>query len=656
MDVFCFVVPIDIWFMVLGSEENLGVVGGDEVSGFSAGSEELEAGGVDPALLFGKIWIDMVQLGRNCAGNCLSCGAFEGMKPSDNKVTPVTAEALKASLEREIEDVSTGTRARIIDLFRSYVTTGVDMEPLARGIFVEAAELIHRLSAGRSRLVAISHGLDCRCEELEGRDTHVPNEDQRQRLAKINELMLKDVVPLFVLTVDAAKQKGLPTVEAIAAQKEVMAMNRDGSAFSRIIHSQAIKDQKASGVPPFGEKEDLWNARVMRVRRKQLAFVEQKMNRGEQLSNGEVEISRYVAARKRRIDAVVEYNAQSVAATLRELLPAISEGKRVTLSLQGDPAEESLAYTGLSIKIQQRAFGILQENCGLDNAAFNGLVGLINVIATPRQYVPVGRGKLLMGPTADPAYCDVIPDPAFVKDEFYRDEYRVLRGKLTLDGKLEFQSNRRGRTYNDSVPGSLGTPPDNPWQLVDLSRARVNNMALPDGVKTFQDRIDDCIPSRLLTAIPAVARDERAKSLQELYPLSLIKDEGFRTKIAGRIRPRLKEMNFLDEDGETLLPGNFDLRRVLILVALIPEEEVREQGKRGRVLDDLSLRHKVASVLIERHCPPCVYTTYARERVGERGILSEGAEILAIQTLLEAEYGIKIDFEEEVVGSEVAQD
>lgn len=463
--------------MVMSGEKEPSELGGDACLSKGLASCNGEVQPVDPGFLPGTMLIDMVELGRGCAGDCLSCGAFEGINSEDKRVVPISVEQLEINITKEIQDQRTGTRFRLVDLFRRYVTSGVDMEPLAQGIFNQAAELINRLSGGRSRLVAISHGLSCfeRTVKKGGLTTYSVPLIQLEKLRELNELMLRDVVPLFVLSMDSARMRGTPSQAALKYQEQICAMEKLGTVFSKILNTRATEDQVDAGIQKFGENAAQWEARKSRVKHDLMAAVRQKINAGEELEHFERFISKYVEAWDGRRKAVVEINARGYAQTLNILASAIRAGKRVTISLQGDDDKDSLAYHGLARRIQQRTMDLLSEGYGMSRGEAHELFALINV-TPPRLYAGVGRAKNLLGVKSVTDDCPVIPDPEFVARFMSQDPVRVTRGRVRANGVLEVQSNRPKHTYVDTVAPSE----NNPWAVVDFTRANAVRIATDD--------------------------------------------------------------------------------------------------------------------------------------------------------------------------------
>jgi hypothetical protein len=98
------------------------------------------------------------------------------------------------------------TRARLADFANNFVTTDVNTEPLVSDSFADMAELLDSLTEGASKAVCISHGV----RVSRSGDTVGPME---RRMKEIVRLMLTEkngvpVIPIFVLSIDLARQNG----------------------------------------------------------------------------------------------------------------------------------------------------------------------------------------------------------------------------------------------------------------------------------------------------------------------------------------------------------------------------------------------------------------------------------------------------------------
>lgn len=159
-----------------------------------------------------------VNLGDGCKENCVQCGAYP---PNPDReatiraltVREVTAKRIEACLTRDVEgskpvegapevpdQAVSAVRQRLVDFFANYVTTGVNQEPLNGDAFVHFAEIVKRLSGGKSRVVCVSHGLRV---SKEGKPV---DEAADARLQKIVSMM--DEQDVFVLSLDLARSQG----------------------------------------------------------------------------------------------------------------------------------------------------------------------------------------------------------------------------------------------------------------------------------------------------------------------------------------------------------------------------------------------------------------------------------------------------------------
>lgn len=432
------------------------------------GSGQEAARDIDPGGLPASTYVDMVELGRGCAVNCVSCGAYEGVEPQDRRVVPISIEDLERNITQRIDDSSTGTKRRLIDLFRSHVTSGVDMEPLGTGIFIEAAELIHRLSNGKSRLVAISHGLSCGERKMGDSVVFDIPLAQKARLEKLNDLLLRDVIPIFILSMDSARQQGLPSRSAVKSHEKVCEMELPGSKFMKIVENRATQIKREEPPTNLQETSRVIVARRLKAKDELVEAVQDKLRSGEKLVDDERIVGEYVTARNQRDESVVEINARGYAETLYTLLPAIMAGKKVTISLQGDENKESLAYHGLAKRIQQRTANLLREQYQVPDTVINALFAAVN-IKPPRPYAAAGRALNLLGVTGGSRKFAVIPDEDFIREVMFQDPYKVHRARIRSDGAFEIQDYNALQTYPDTVDPL----PDNPWIVVNLTRNKV---------------------------------------------------------------------------------------------------------------------------------------------------------------------------------------
>lgn len=422
-----------------------------------------DQGLVNPEHLPRTLAIDMVRLGSGCYADCLSCGAYEGMDVAGKRIQTITPDQLRENLLQEVDDHRLGVRTRLVDLFASVVTSGVDMEPLDSDIFNQAAKIICDLSGGKSKMVAISHGVGMYENNREGEGQYGIYKGQLERLRQLNDLLMSDVVPLFVLSMDSARSGGLLGQTAKKYHEKICEMEKRDSDFMKLIGGLATQDQIEDRVPKFGENETQWTARLAKIRNQQVRVVRERVLKKESLDENEGLIRKYIEARDGRRKAVIETNARGYAQTLNILLPAIAAGKRVTISLQGDDKKDSLAYHGLAREIWQRTLEVLTEIYKLSNTEVQELQRRVEV-TPPRIYAPVGRAKNLLGVSEPVDECPVIPDPTFVRRLMSDHAPKVTRGMLQPDGSLMVQSHRPRHSYPDTVAPSV----ENQWAKVAL--------------------------------------------------------------------------------------------------------------------------------------------------------------------------------------------
>jgi len=379
---------------------------------------------INPGNLRRTTWVDMIENGKGCTGDCLGCGAFEG---ECTEVTDLTREQIRANLSQQVVDVQTKTRYKIADLLRQFVTTGVDKEPLASGSFIDAAELVPELTNGRSRMVCISHGLFARKEVGEGGVAKwVTNSAATERLRKINQMMLEDKIPLFVLSLDPARMRGLMGNGARQLHDELLDIERSAEyeSFRDLMNhigilQQKKEEEKTGQRVRMIESKEAWESRLRGIKEGLFHTIRCKEGEGKELNDREKAGKKYFDKRDELRGVVIEANARSYAATIYELLPAIYAGERVTISQQGDDNSDSLLYTGLTSQIWQRTLDILYGEYGVDRGLTED--EFIDVYDS-RLYIGAGRMvKKDWGggiDSRDPPGCRVIPDPGLVKGRF----------------------------------------------------------------------------------------------------------------------------------------------------------------------------------------------------------------------------------------------
>src|SRR3989338_1363890 len=140
----------------------------------------------------GSLKIDMVETTRGCPEDCLQCGFFDGFNREQRIVRSLDPDTIQRLLLQQ--DTESGVR--LSNLLNTFVTTQVGTEPLRATNFADFVTLAHTLSEGKSRVVALTHGVWADYKEME------------QRLENIAGLMQRKIVPLIVVTVDQARRKG----------------------------------------------------------------------------------------------------------------------------------------------------------------------------------------------------------------------------------------------------------------------------------------------------------------------------------------------------------------------------------------------------------------------------------------------------------------
>ena len=145
----------------------------------------------------GTTKIEVIVTAKGCPEACLHCGAYQDFDKHDYIMEECSSEQLKDNLTREIKEIRGGTKLIIADLLANFVTTDVNTEPLRGTAFCNLAELVYELSEGSSQLVCISHGVRYSSKQM------------KEEMLKVVELMEKGIVPLFVLSVDLARGKGM---------------------------------------------------------------------------------------------------------------------------------------------------------------------------------------------------------------------------------------------------------------------------------------------------------------------------------------------------------------------------------------------------------------------------------------------------------------
>ena len=614
---------------------------------------------INPGNLRRTTWVDMVEIGNGCKGDCLGCGAFEG---ECSRVTHLTREQIERNLTQEVVDVQTKTRYRIADLLRRFVTTGVDTEPLDSESFIHAAELIPELTNNRSRMVCISHGLAARKEHGEGGAPRwTTNSVATERLRKIVQMMVDDKVPLFVLSLDPARSRGVMGEDAQRFHRELLDIEGGDEyrpfreLLAHIGIAQQKKEELATGRRVQNiEPVEAWEARLRAIKEQLYHTIRCKEGEGKELNDKEISGKKYFDKRDELRDAVIEANARSYAATIWELLPAIRAGKRVTVSQQGDNNSDSLVYTGLTTRIWQRTLDILYREYGVDCALTED--ELVHVYP-PRLYVGAGRmvsrgwgGGIV---SQDPRRCTVIPDPGFVKGPFRGDEYRENRGVVRADGRLEIQRYRGTRTYNDTVDPYMDPNDSNPWVEVNLEMTG-------DEFANVSELPEDLIERFKLYGRPRFVEmpEERwsessvedlleLSQLETLYPFDVIKsmrNTPAYQLLIGILVGYLRKKGY-DMGGEGGSKINWPVLnkngiRKIVIEALIPEAYV--EGKRNSGEDYFTCASRLADEIIRLHSiEPADSTSGARSLARRMG------EVLAIKNLLREYFQIRVRLSDE---------
>ncbi|MFA5842705.1 MAG: hypothetical protein WC882_03490 [Candidatus Gracilibacteria bacterium] len=164
--------------------------------------------------------IDMVETTRGCPEGCRSCAVHD--RPT--KVQALTKGKIRGNIEG------------IVGLFNPYVTTHINTEPLRGDNFPDFAELAYELSGGRSSVIAISHGVRAGSKKM------------RQRLEKIVQLMKTDVIPLFILSMDFARQ-GLDEEQTLESYLETIGILRE--AFGCALVTVSLQGEESENSPLY---------------------------------------------------------------------------------------------------------------------------------------------------------------------------------------------------------------------------------------------------------------------------------------------------------------------------------------------------------------------------------------------------------------------
>ncbi len=631
---------------------------------------------VNASLVPDTTYIDMVEIGKGCRNGCISCGAFEG---DCSEIYSLTIERFEANITQEIFDARRSVRIRLVDLFRRYMTTGVDKEPVDVGIFTEAAEKLCELTEGRSRLVGISHGVraskvpkaseevgvstqrESRFEKTGNGEWQVSSA-QLKRIRKINELMILDVIPLFVLSVDSARAKGLFGIKAKELLGELRAVENSPEYQEKIVGPNGLlqhvgqKKQKDEGLTTpeqrLAEPQSVWDARLKRIKEGLIVRMKCKITDGEKagLTGAEIEetltpedkiLRSYSEKRDALRNSVVEMSARSCAATLAELLPALKLGKRVAISIQGDNNPDSLVYKGIAFEIWDRTLKILKQDYKFENWVLDKLRGTVE---QPRLYANIGRAaRNLEFDRVSP--CPVIPDTEFLRTEFPEAVPRVNRGRILVDGTLEVQLDRPDRTYNDTL-APMGTPGDpvspNPWKKVDLGvTGQEFSEALLTEPRDLMERMRHYAKPRSVR-MPSgyVELPDRICKLRDVYPFKQLAPKDYK-QVVLRLERHLKSIALATEINVDNLPFSPQDVRKLVIASLIPDSYVEGKADEDAGETIGLCRSRLANTVIEYHTPSFdeedVSEAYQSTRASR-----EAGEILSVQAMLKDTLGIEL--------------
>ncbi|MBD3360275.1 hypothetical protein GF366_00565 [Candidatus Peregrinibacteria bacterium] len=605
--------------------------------------------------------IDMVNIAEGCREACAACGAFgEGEKVKTREVDP-------EDFSKTLQQILAGTRLRLIDIFRRYVTTGIKAEPLNTGNFSQCAREIYEQSEGHSRLVAISHGLHLKKRQTtneDGNREYVYEKDERQveTLEEIVSLMLKDIVPLFVLSFDAQRKNARMGVDR-ESLKILGLMEKDIEIF-RTELSEAESDLKklADAKTELGEFDEENMDESERDRR-------EKIKRQILINNNILERNKAIAANNIRLweqemgglrreldNQVIEANAQSYAKTITHLWPAIESGKRVTISFQGVPYKGSPVYVGKTMLIYNRMKEILEERFGRD------LTYDLNILSRyqdPRHYARLGRGRRSSLHIDYDKSCPVIPDEGFLQTKYREDPCPTNRGVVDMDGNLWIQRYQCGNTYNDTAD-----PSKNPFYKVDLNDPGF--FTAPEETAeevSFMEFLRKTAVRRVVEMPPEGYESsdsiEDDYDIFEVYPLSLL-DEADRDELLEYIRKHWRRDKRIGEEGIKGLGLKYENVREFVIRSLLDlkyiySERNEESGETFNRAEERMIEDIVEYFSPDLRAPSS--STYSIEDISEKDRKKMG-EVLALKKLLLGELCIYIqlnddrpeDVEKEVYG------
>jgi hypothetical protein len=445
--------------------------------------------------------IDVVQTARPggiCKQNCIHCGA-SGEHDRGPQIQ-LSREELEENLSREVSSNRAGVRNRILaNYLAPYATTDVDVEPTDGDAFIDAAELVHGLSDGRSRMLCISHGLRSYIKPKERSQGHLIGQ----------ALSLFDGGDVYARYTNDSWVACLLWVDGLEIDQEVK--DRVFQAFVNQVYKSIDSDKDIEekneevcelvlGLP-FSEKFDEIVTKLWSYANDETHFLSSNnlmMGRLEMVDElkgkGVLEEVCPSADGKdcsaKRLDKIVELmqkgvvpgfiltvdfaraagritlenNMASYVKTLNCLKPTLSRDARAFVAisiqgLQGEDVSDDHPYSAT------RAHVFFQE--ALRRSALTGEEQSRLKYDTGRQYAKVGRSAedpLLEKFLTEDDACEVIPYQQFV-DEVVAPNRPLLRGRVRADGAADYQHVQRGRTYNATVKG--------PWtQFLDVPPIR----------------------------------------------------------------------------------------------------------------------------------------------------------------------------------------
>jgi hypothetical protein len=367
-------------------------------------------------------YVELVEIAYGCPENCAACGAYSGEEDSI-KLRELPPDQIRANITRVIA----GTGLRVADLMRGFITTGIDIEPLHLDNFTDFAKMVPEETGGKSRAVCISHGLRC----INRKGTWQPSGAMKRRLDEVADLMISDVLPLFVLSCDIQRNSammGVPT-ELVKRKNELE---------TKINSLKSVLEGYGDDILDRDNEVQAGDNSISEE------LMEEFIGCTREIADLEEECWGYV----------VEANAQSYAETLIGLEKPIKARKRVTVSLQGDDKEKSPVYIGKVMMMWQRACEILEEK------GYGHLLNDIHIEDEGRFYVNLGRAETVLGGLDPSRHCPVVPDEEFLKKVLWKEPYRTNRAIVDINGRVLFQVYRARRTYDDTIEGQ--------WKQLDL--------------------------------------------------------------------------------------------------------------------------------------------------------------------------------------------